>query len=755
MAIERISKVKNHRIFRGFVWPHDLLDFKEKNLFYGWNGTGKSTLSNLFRSLEKRTPISEGEVEFVISGNKVDGAALSTTQGLPQVRVFNKDFIADNVFTSNGSVAPIFFLGEENIEKQKQVEKLTGDLDQAEKEGREKETEERRSEKTLDDFKKERAKSIKDLLSSSGGNNPYNNYDKRSYQVKCDELLKLSDSEQKAKILDESDLDSQRKKKESAPLDKLQLVKFSYPDTQQLTNQVVALLKKAVVSSVIETLKNDQELSGWVKTGLAKHKKEHSNDCLFCGQTLPDGRIQELEAHFNDKYNAFIAEIESQSAVLKLAIDSLISCNPPNRLGLYDHLKSEFDARCKDLSNEIGGIKEYLGSLLSALKDKAQKPFQSIERSFDLVTGNVRVISDLNAVISKHNQETNDFQSAINSARTAIEESLVAQSLADYQQKKNDADVVAAALQSALDASAALKNDIREIEKDIEEHRRPADELNADICSYLSRDELTFEIQGNGYQISRNGTPAKNLSEGERTAIAFLYFLKSLGDKSFSLKDGIVVIDDPVSSLDSNALFHAFGFMKDRTKDAGQLFILTHSHSFFRQVKNWFNHLPNQNKKDVNVRPGRFYMLTSNANGGNRYSSITKLDSLLHEYESEYHYLFSLLYEAANSEEEAGLQQNYHLPNIARRLLESFLAFRQPSKSGELRQQLDLIDFDVAKKTRILRFLHTHSHAGQISDPEHDPSILIETKQVLNDLLCLIQKDDDRHFDQMKALVTK
>jgi len=755
MAIERISKIKSHRIFRGFVWPQDLLDFKEKNLFYGWNGTGKSTLSNLFRSIEKKTPISEGEVEFVISGNKVDGAAFATAQGLPQVRVLNKDFITDNVFTSNGAVTPIFFLGEENIEKQKQVEKLQGDIDKAEKEGRDKEVEKRRSEKALDDFKKERAKLVKDLLSSSGGNNRYNNYDKRSYQVKCDELLNLSDAKKKAKVLDESDLDAQKRKKESAPLEKLQLLKFSYPDTQQLTAQVVALLKKTVVSAVIETLKNDQELSGWVKTGLAKHKKDHSNDCLFCGQPLPDGRIRELEAHFNDKYNAFIAEIESQSTVIKSTIESLKSCTPPNRLGLYDHLKSDFDDRHQDLSNEITVLKGYLESLLSALKDKAQKPFQSIERSFELVTGNVSVIPDLNTIISKHNQETDEFQTAINAARTAIEESLVAQSLTEYQQKKNEVDVVATALQAASDMATALKTEVREIEKDIEEHRRPADELNADIRSYLGRDELTFEIQGSGYQISRNGTPAKNLSEGERTAIAFLYFLKSLGDKSFSLKDGIVIIDDPVSSLDSNALFHAFGFMKDRTKDAGQLFILTHSHAFFRQVKNWFNHLPNQNKKDVTVRPGRFYMLTSNVNGGNRSSSISKLDSLLHEYESEYHYLFSLVYEAANSEEETGLQQNYHLPNIARRLLESFLAFRQPSKSGELRQQLDLIDFDVAKKTRILRFLHTHSHAGQISDPEHDPSILVETKQVLSDLLCLIQKDDDRHFDQMKALVTK
>ncbi|WP_165482564.1 AAA family ATPase [Legionella bozemanae] len=755
MVIDRINKIKSHRIFREFLWPQNLPNFKEKNLFYGWNGTGKSTLSNLFRSIEKRTVILEGEVEFHISGNKVDGSTLSKLQKLPPVRVFNKDFIADNVFTSHGAVSPIFFLGEENIEKQKQVEKLKGDLELAKKKAYEKKTEKHQLEKVFDDFKKERSKSIKDLLSSSGGNNLYNNYDKRSFQIKCDELLNLTSSEQKEKILGESDLDAQKKKKESSPLDKLPLIKFNYPDTQKLTNQVVALLKKTVVSSVIETLKNDQELSGWVKTGLAKHKKAHSNDCLFCGQTLPDGRIRELDAHFNDEYNAFIAEIESHCSIVESAIDSLKSCPIPNRLALYDHLKNEFDAHCQDLTNEIYRVNEYLETLLTHLKDKAKKPFQSIEGSFDLVTGNVSVIFDLNEVISKHNQETDDFQTAIIAARTAIEESVVVQSLVEYQQKKKAVNIAASDHQLTTDKIAALEKEIYDVEKDIEEHRRPANELNADIRSYLGRDELSFEIQGNGYQINRNGTPATNLSEGEKTAIAFLYFLKSLSDKSFSLKDGIVVIDDPVSSLDSNALFYAFGFMKERTKDAGQLFILTHNHSFFRQVKNWFNHLPNQNKKNVDLKPGRFYMLISNEDGGSRSSYITVLDRLLHEYESEYHYLFSLVFEAANYEKNEDLLKNYHLTNIARRLLEAFLAFRQPSKTGDLRQQLDLIDFDIAKKTRILRFLHTYSHAEQISDPEHDPSILIETKQVLNDLLCLIENEDKRHFDQMKELIKK
>ena len=722
-------------------------------MFYGWNGTGKSTLSNLFRSIEKRIAITEGEVEFQISGNQVEASTIPTALGLPQVRVFNKDFVEDNVFTSDGTVTPIFFLGEENIEKQKQVKRLKGDLDQAEEEGRAKNAEKRRLENVFDEFKKGRAKSIKDQLSSSGGNNPYNNYDKRSYRMKIDELLNLSDTEKKAKILCASDLNAQKRKIESVPLDKLQLLRFGYPDSQQLTDRVVALLKKTVVSSVIEILKNDQELAEWVKTGLAKHTRDHSSDCLFCGQPLPDGHIQELEAHFNDKYDAFINEIVGQSAIVESAIEVLDSCVPPSQLSLYGDLKDEYEARCQDLSNEVGGLKKYLKSLLAALQDKAQKPFQSVEGNFDVITGSTEVISDVNAVISKHNQETDNFQTAISAARMAIEESLVVQSLPEYQQKRDAVDVVVAALKVASDRSVKLSREIREVEKDIEEHRRPAAELNNDIRSYLGRDELAFEIQGNGYQISRNGTPAKNLSEGEKTAIAFLYFLTSLRDKSFPLKKGIVVIDDPVSSLDCNALFYAFGFMKARTRDAGQLFIFTHSHPFFRQVKNWFKHLPGQNKKDVSVRPGRFYMLTRNVSDDDS-ASISKLDSLLCEYESEYHYLFSLVYEAANSKEDVGLQQNYHLPNIARRLLEAFLAFRRPSESGGLRQQLDSIDFDVAKKTGILRFLHTHSHADQISDPEHDPSILTETKQVLNDLLCLIQTDDRRHFDEMKELAT-
>ncbi len=237
------------------------------------------------------------------------------------------------------------------------------------------------------------------------------------------------------------------------------------------------------------------------------------------------------------------------------------------------------------------------------------------------------------------------------------------------------------------------------------------------------------------------------------TAIALLYFLKSLEDREFDRTDGIVVLDDPVSSLDANALYLAFGFVRERTEQAGQLIVLTHNFNFFRQVRNWFHHLQGQRRKDISQRPARFYMLDCLRDGGKRCGTICPLDPLLEDYESEYQYLFSRVYRAAFAQKPAILEQNYILPNMARRLLESFLAFRQPGISGELWKKMKRAAFDEAKKLRILRFLHTHSHSDAVGEPAHDPSILAEAGSVLKDLLEFIETQDKAHFDAMVKLV--
>ena len=54
------------------------------------------------------------------------------------------------------------------------------------------------------------------------------------------------------------------------------------------------------------------------------------------------------------------------------------------------------------------------------------------------------------------------------------------------------------------------------------------------------------------------------------------------------------------------------------------------------------------------------------------------------------------------------LEENYLLPNTARRLLEAFLAFRQPHVPGDLWQKVKGLEFDETREARILRFLHTY-----------------------------------------------
>lgn len=147
-------------------------------------------------------------------------------------------------------------------------------------------------------------------------------------------------------------------------------------------------------------------------------------------------------------------------------------------------------------------------------------------------------------------------------------------------------------------------------------------------------------------------------------------------------------------------------------------------------------------------------MLNCLSDEGGRYSAIENLDPLLERYESDYHYLFACVLRGAK-DSTSGLESNYVLPNMARRLLEAFLAFRQPDLSGELWQKMQNLDFDEAKKSQIPRFVHTYSHNDAIVEPEHDPALLGEAPSVLTDLLELIESQDKDHYDRMVKLVNQ
>jgi wobble nucleotide-excising tRNase len=771
MKITRINKIKKHRVFDDFSWPSDLPDFARFNLIYGWNGSGKTTISNLFRLVQLKTPVLEGEVDFHIDGNLCPGGSLATASGLPQVCVFNKDFVEANVFSSMmqlpenkffvqvNQLRPIFFLGKESVEKQKQIEELTKFKLTEQQKFEAKIKAKSKATKALDDFCIREAKAIKDLLSSAG-TNPYNNYDKSHFKAICARLAKL---DKPPALITEQQKNLLKQQKDSTPKEAIQTIDMPVTYLDEIRPRMETLLQRTVVSQVLQEYLTDPPLAEWVQQGLVHHTGEkHSAKCKFCDSLIAEGRIAKLEAHFNDEYNRFIDELNAATTAILEAKRDLAGLQFPDKAKLYEHLVSDYVKSVADLNGYIAEATTYLVQIAKSLVEKRTQPFTSLvlETFLDKTpqpntTNAATALKSVNDLITRHNVETENFQNVVAEARKQLEQALVIEALEDFKTKAAAIEAIEAEFKILQATITDLGGKVLALEKEVVEHRQPAEELNVELRSYLGRDELKFDLYENGYQITRHGVSAKNLSEGERTAIAFLYFLKSLQAKDFTIANDIVVIDDPVSSLDANSLFCAFGYLRERTKDAGQLFILTHNFAFFRQAKNWFNHLEHQRSKDVMKRPGRFYMVEAGFVGGKRNATLKQLDPLLHRFESEYHYLFKRVHEEANSGgAKRSLEEFYGMPNIARRLLESFMAFRYPAESGELKQQLDLVIFDPAKKARILRFLHTYSHDGKIAEPEHDLSILAETPDVLKDLIEMLKAEDSKHYDEMVKLLS-
>ncbi|HUU90038.1 MAG TPA: AAA family ATPase [Phycisphaerae bacterium] len=748
MSITRIARLRDYGVFRNFTWPSDLPEFGRYNLVYGWNGTGKTMLSRLFRDLEAKTPPSTGQVSMSVNGRDVSNAEFSEVS--VAVRVFNRDFVQDTVFPAAGDVAPIFVLGKQNVEKQKEVERLKASLAKAQADGDSNYGKSLRAGFNLDRFCINRAKVIKDTLRSSGPN-PYNNYDKSHFSRRARGMIEADDRQ--AHELSDGGREKLLAQHRAAPKSKLQPITYRLPALKALADAVSDLLSTTVVSAIIQSLKDDPELSLWAHQGLGLHQDRQATKCLFCGETIPKDRLAALEAHFSTEYEQFLKKLDGEVAALRDALKAAADLLLPNAAQLYDDLSSEYKAAQAGLRGERDSARRVLEALVKAVEEKRSRAFERVKLNVAVPDLNTAVVDRLNEVILKHNQVCDNFQSRIDNAGKRLETDSVAGDLEEFVKLRGAVQASQIAVKAAAAEVDRLKGEIARLESEIVEHQQPAEELNDDLRSYLGHGELRLEIKETGYTIMRHDASAAALSEGETTAIALLYFLKSLQDRRFDLRKGVVVLDDPVSSLDANALYSAFGFIRERTQHAAQLVILTHNFTFFRQVRNWFRHLKGQKKKDMAQRPARFYMLDCTYKEARRCASIRWLDPLLEQFESEYHYLFACVCRVARGEPQPSLEQNYVLPNLARRLLETFLAFRQPSVSGDLWQKMQLVKFDEARKIRILRFVHTYSHGGALGEAEHDLSLLSEAQAILKDILTLMQSEDADHYSAMASLV--
>ena len=751
IRIDRISRLRSCGIFRNFRWPSDLPEFGRYNAIYGWNGTGKTTLSRLFRDLEVARAPAMGEAVLRINGDDVPGE--SFPQSARDVRVFNRDFIEKNVFpVGGGDMPPILVLGAESVEKQRMVERLKQDRATIVDTLASARSAEEAAHAKTDRFCIARAKLIKSALRTSG-QNPYNNYNKIGFRNQANEMADVSDTS--AHRLADVDHDRLLARHKGTSKPRVAKLAYALPDFKAIMDGLLELLTTTVVSAAIDALKNDSTLAAWTRQGLSLHRDREAEQCLFCAQSLPEQRLDTLRAHFNVEYERLIQRIDQQIQQLKTLSAATTTIQIPSEAALYDHLVPEFQSCERRLRETLVSVREFLAAAVQTLEDKKRRAYEEVKLRLEIPPIDGDVVEKLNQAIIDHNEECDAFETGVEEARNRLARHMIAKELEEFIRLQDAAADATADRRRKKQEMKRLDAEIGKLEREIVEHRQPAEDLNEDLRKYLGHGELRLEIKETGYTVTRGGMPARTVSEGETTAIALLYFLKSLQDRRFQLARGVVVLDDPVSSLDANALFLAFGFIRERTGDAGQLFILTHNFSFFRQVRNWFRYLNGRGRRGTSNRPAQFFMLESALEDGVRRSAIRGLDPLLADYDSEYQYLFARIHAAATASTSKDLEESYALPNMARRMLEAFLAFRQPQVAGGLWQKMKEVSFDEAKKHRILRFLHTHSHSIAMGEPEHDLTALAEGPSVLTDLLGMIESEDSKHFSAMVTLVAQ
>ena len=90
--ITKISKINNLGIFKNFHWDDNNLNtFSKRNIIYGWNGTGKTTLTRLFGCLNEGNSKEYPELEYRIYEN--DKPYKQGQSYNKSVKVFNEDYI--------------------------------------------------------------------------------------------------------------------------------------------------------------------------------------------------------------------------------------------------------------------------------------------------------------------------------------------------------------------------------------------------------------------------------------------------------------------------------------------------------------------------------------------------------------------------------------------------------------------------------------------------------------------------------------
>lgn len=762
--IHRINRLRQFGIFADYNGS-GIQQFGKFNLIYGWNGTGKSTLSHVFSCLENRSLIprfSSGQFNITLEdGSSITEANLAASQ--LNIHVFNQNFIRDNIDWDK-SVKSILLIAKEKIEDLQALEKMKLELGGKRTAHSIKLNEIKNKTDAQEKFLTAAAKKMKiGLQAIDTSDSYYLNYDRRK-------LSKFIDGNEEAVANKDSVLSEEKviELTNAAKPDHLPSVNFVatvIPEEyfQKAAGRIRDLIATTAVNQAIERLTDNPDIRDWVQTGLELHEHHHSETCEFCGQSLTKARAEALAAHFSKEFTAFQTRLNDAATWMQS------QGAPANEFPVVTSFYKEFAADATKLESAYKAaadrINQQIEGWREAIKAKITDPARTDIQITDVVEGDVTafnaVLSSVVALVQKHNNKTDNFTAETSKAKKALELHFAAAEIQEFDYAGNEKQCKELQATADTDKKAVdeLQLKVNALEALLSNETVGAKEFNDVLHRFIGRSELclSFNQAKKGYEIIRNGVGEHdgNLSEGEKTAIAFVYFITKLKENGNNIKDTIVVVDDPVSSFDSNHLFHAYSFLKTQCIDAKQLFVLTHNFTYFKLVRDWFATTNrNRARKSPSKAPVAFFYRLDAPPGSPRHSLLVDADESLKSYGSEYHYIFKKLYDY-KIKTTLDRDEAFLTANLARKLLESFFTFKFPKGRSDVSALMEAglsgcVVTTPELKEKIYRFINKYSHSDVIEITDESAENLAgESHSVVNNIFQWIEEVDKKHFDEM------
>jgi wobble nucleotide-excising tRNase len=815
--ITSIQTIKKISCFDDFELK-DNRPFQKVNIFYGNNGSGKTVISNILyllsRHCKDKTDLlkelidSDSELEVITDTGKITQKNISEKK--LDLYAFNSKFISDSVY--NGTTSNVDSFSSDIKLTNKEISAIDEKLIKLQT-----------RQKKLNDWN-DKIQEILDRIWK-----PYSDdfqlkvYNARLTGVKPTKTQKIVGD---LNIL-KNELDSlywsydnvakqavtiSRLESFKTKLNTIQNIELNIEDSKtNLLTQISTHAKGKIgdriksLQSLIESKKaldKFGDIDDWFKKGanLLHISKEVANHCPLCDTDLSEN-IDQIISDYSNYYSVAILKLFE---FLDNGIDSLQKLLNFNFLDLNSQIAKEIVDTCNIYGIALNELKienkslllESIKELIKEFKRKKQSPNETISLKLEYINSlerySVAVNSFKTEVITAVDKEIEiiskkDINDVIKQVKDKIKEIVSVElnesvnNVFPSSHRSNsdisvDIDLILDTLNPAISKLEIKRSE--EIAKLNAESKYMNIYLKYFGINHFSVDRVKDRVKDN-IIITYLKTGKKkdkfkySLSEGEKTALAFAYFISKLrvekieGSKT-EFENCIIVIDDPISSLDDNRLFQTanliesflfFNKENDRMQPE-QLFILSHNLVF---IKYLYNALKTNSELEDKIN--EYYI-------SNHSPYIQNLPSGLKNFTNTYIIKLKEIIDYKERRIEYETAKNY-LPNYIRIVLETFLAFKlaMVNSNGRLPSLFHLIkamvkefenmedkEVDGMNKDKVIERLN---HLKKIADHESHGNIHkteefnfiseIELTEFAKHTLQVISYIDDFHFKKIKG----